>query len=117
MHSDSFNYLKTCSTGQASPEYFPTLFDHIYNDISHSNDYDMKRITHQDILTGFEVFSVIVDCSESVAISKFLHSLLSTQSARTIIQATVNTINYGPRVKSASALRTVPTDNSTYFMA
>ena len=38
------------------------------------------------------MFSAFVYCSESVALSQFLDSLLSTQSPMTIIQATVNTI-------------------------
>ena len=38
------------------------------------------------------LFSVVVYCSEPVALSQFLNSLLSTQSLRTIIKATVNTI-------------------------
>ena len=36
------------------------------------------------------MFSAMIYCSESVALFQFLHSLLSTQSPRTIIQATVN---------------------------
>ena len=38
------------------------------------------------------LFSAIIFCSEPVALSQFLHNLLTTQSPRTIIQATVNTI-------------------------
>ena len=41
------------------------------------------------------MFSTMIYCSESVALHQFLHSLLSTQSPRTIIQATVNTIEAG----------------------
>ena len=41
------------------------------------------------------LFSAIVYCSEPVALAQFLHSLLSTQSPRTIIRATVNTIQSG----------------------
>ena len=48
----------------------------------------------EDIKTGFMIFSALVYCSESVVLSQFLHSLLSTQSPRTIIQATVNTIEF-----------------------
>ena len=52
----------------------------------------MGSVTEEDIESGFMIFSAFVYCSESVALSKFLHSLLSSQSPRTIIQATVNTI-------------------------
>ena len=38
------------------------------------------------------MFSATIVCSEPVALSQFLHNLLTTQSPRTIIQATVNTI-------------------------
>ena len=52
----------------------------------------MKTINQEDVETGFMLFSVIIFCSEPVALSQFLHNLLTTQSPRTIIQATVNTI-------------------------
>ena len=48
------------------------------------------------------LFSAIIYCSEPVALSQFLHSLISTQSPRTIIQATVNTINFGDTKESIS---------------
>ena len=41
------------------------------------------------------IFSIMVFCSESVALSQFYHNLLSTQSPRTVIKATVNTIESG----------------------
>ena len=41
------------------------------------------------------MFSNMIYCSESIPPYQFLHSLLSTQSPRTIIQATVNTIQSG----------------------
>ena len=42
------------------------------------------------------IYSAIVFCPESnMKLYQFLHSLLSTQSPRTIIQATVNTIQSG----------------------
>ena len=52
----------------------------------------MGSVTEEDITTGFMMFSAFVYCSESVPLFQFLHSLLSTQNPRTIIQATVNTI-------------------------
>ena len=50
-------------------------------------------IMDEDVLTGFSMFSAIMYCPEStLKLYQFLHGLLSTQSPRTIIQATVNTI-------------------------
>ena len=79
-----------CSGNQVTDKNFPTLFE----DISEENNTfeTEKNISEQDIVTGFMIFSSLIHCSESIAISQFLHNLLSTQSPRTIIQATVNTI-------------------------
>ena len=52
-------------------------------------------ITREDIKIGFSIFAVFVHCSESIPLSNFLHRLVSSQSPRTIIQATVNTITSG----------------------
>ena len=38
------------------------------------------------------MFTAVIYCTESVAFPQFLNNLISTQSPRTIIQATVNTI-------------------------
>ena len=51
------------------------------------------EITNEDVITGFEIFSAMIYCPEStMKMYRFFHSLLTTQSPRTIIQATVNTI-------------------------
>ena len=52
----------------------------------------VTNIVEEDFMTGFELFLISFHCSESTDIYKFLHNLISTQSPRTIIQTTVNTI-------------------------
>ena len=83
-------YTHMCSGGQVRKQYYPTVFDQIKTQVK-GEETDMV-VTDEDIETGFMLFSAIVYCSESVPLSQFLHSLLSTQSPRTIIQATINTI-------------------------
>ena len=48
------------------------------------------------------MFSAIVYCTEPMALYQFIHGLLSTQSPRTIIQATVNTIQSGDTLDSTT---------------
>ena len=79
-----------CSNGQAISEHHLTLFDKVR--LGLFLDGSEQIITDADIKTGLMMYSAIVYCSEPVALSQFLHGLLSTQSPRTIIQATVNTI-------------------------
>ena len=88
IKAGKIHYNSMCSGGQIRP-----------------NNYDVLQVTIQglnkltdvvpndeDIHTGFMLFYSLVYCSESVQLYQFLHSLLSNQSPRTIIQATVNTI-------------------------
>ena len=84
-------YTSMCSGGQIRSTSYSVLENmnlglHDTTDNVPNND---------DIQTGFELFTTMVYCSEPVAISQFLHSLLSSQSPRTLIQATVNTIESG----------------------
>jgi hypothetical protein len=51
------------------------------------------EITAEDIWTGFAIYSVTILCDEAVHLDQFLESLVLTQTPRTIIQATVNTIH------------------------
>ena len=58
-----------------------------------NNDPIIGNITNEDISAGFMVYSVLVYCqSEVLALHQFLQSLLSTQTTRTIIKVSVNTI-------------------------
>jgi hypothetical protein len=55
-------------------------------------------ITDKDIMIGFKIFSALISCPkdlERVAVYQFLHDLIASESPRTIIQATVNTIQEG----------------------
>ena len=79
-----------CSGSQVKETKYGSLFSGITLGLK---DRRKPQITEEDIETGFMMFSVMVYCSESsMKIYQFLHSLLSTKSPRTIIQATVNTI-------------------------
>ena len=79
-----------CLHGQVKLEYYNTLFEMI--NLGLPFDGTKPTTTDEDVNAGFMIFSAAVYCSESLPLSQFLHSLLSTQSPRTIIQATVNTI-------------------------
>ena len=112
IKSENFKLQSMCSGGKIRFTFYPTLFDNlfgdsnrisnkgkdksnnIFNDIIKLLDSDGPLTNGIDITTGFEIFSALTDCSESVALSKFLHRLLSNKSPRTIIQAIINTIQY-----------------------
>ena len=82
-----------CQGGQVKNESRSWLFNEIMVDSENQTESNTQVTpTDEDIETGFMVFSAVVYCSESVALAQFLHNLLSTKSPRTIIQATVNTI-------------------------
>ena len=87
---NSINYKIMCLRGQMKKIYYSKAFQGM--NLQSFGDASDNETTDEDIKTGFMLFSVIVYCSEPVALSQFLHSILSTQSPRTIIQATVNTI-------------------------
>jgi hypothetical protein len=84
-------YTSMCSGSQIKPDHYSLIA---------SLNIGLKVTTggvanDEDARTGFMMFTTMIYCSESVSLSQFLHSLLSTQSPRTIIQATVNTIQSG----------------------
>ena len=84
------NYTSICSGGQVEQEFQSRIFGNVNLGL---NMHESDIITEEeDLKTGFMIYSALISCSESVALYHFLHSLLSTQSPRTIIQATVNTI-------------------------
>ena len=91
--SEFIQYTSMCSRGQVMIGFYPKVFDEMK--ITVNGKKNITAVTDEDIETGYMLFSAIVYCSESVALSQFLHNLLSTQSPRTIIQATVNTIQSG----------------------
>ena len=79
-----------CFNGQVKSKHYTSLFESVLRSIT--PDIVQVRVNDDDITTGFKLFSAMVYCSEPVALSQFLHNLISFQSPRTIIQATVNTI-------------------------
>ena len=106
INSGFIQYTSMCSGGQVTKGLYPKVFAKI---LKIKTDYSDKskfwqlgvikvkqlsdiEITDEDLTNGFMLFSAIAYCSEPVALSQFLHNLLSNQSPRTIIQATVNTI-------------------------
>ena len=86
--SEKLLYTSMCSGGQIRPKYYNLLEGITFGLNIETGDVAKD----EDILTGFMMFSTMIYCSEPVALSQFLHNLLSTKSPRTIIQATVNTI-------------------------
>ena len=85
------DYVSMCSEGQIKPNN-----NNVISRLTIGVNHTTGGVTNdEDILNGFKLFSTLVYCSESVALSQFLHSLLSSHSPRTIIKATVNTIQSG----------------------
>ena len=86
-----YHQTKICSEGQLTKTFYSTFFDVITLGMENSDKNPV--INDEDVETGFMIFTAIVYCPESVLkLYQFLHSLLSTQSPRTIIRATVHTI-------------------------
>ena len=58
------------------------------------NDSIEEPTNNEDIMIGLEVYSALVYCppEKEMKLFQFLNKLISTQSPRSIIQATVNTI-------------------------
>ena len=80
-----------CSGGQVRSTNYKDCYDRLTNYLGY-DDSNYLDILDEDIKHGFEMFTALIDCSESVKLYQFLHTLISTQSPRTIIQTTVNTI-------------------------
>ena len=88
--SGFLQYNSMCLGGQVRKGFYPLVFDELHLQVN--SDKMLKTITEEDKEAGFMLFSAIIFCSEPVALSQFLHNLISAQSPRTIIQATVNTL-------------------------
>jgi hypothetical protein len=88
-------HYRGCSEGQQ------VIFDGSqYGNIARGlSDRTLEQpVTDEDIRIGFKIFSVLLSCPkdlERTALYQFLHDLLSNESPRTIIQATVNTLQAG----------------------
>jgi hypothetical protein len=84
--------FKSCSEGHLKKSDYSRVFTKFVMGLDDIREDDSRDVvTEQDMETGFMMFSGIVYCTEPMALYQFIHSLLSTQSPRTIIQATVNT--------------------------
>ena len=94
IDNKNFEFARICSLGQVKPYYrkYSGLFEVSLGLEPTTGETMSITITREDIKTGLSIYAVFVYCSESVPLSQFLRSLLSTQSPRTIIKATVNTI-------------------------
>ena len=99
--SETFEYNKMCSGGQVKKSYYKKLFGEIDLGLIVHPSGEKPNISEDDMKTGFMMYSGLIYCSESVALSKFLQGILSSQSPRSIIQATVNTIQSGDIVERA----------------
>ena len=81
----------TCSLGQITENHYQSVFEAI--SLGLKKGLDAPNITNDDITTGYLIYSIILYCPETtMKLYQFFNSLLSTQSPRTIIQATVKTI-------------------------
>ena len=88
---ESKNFVTSMGDGeQVHEEYFNLLLDKLESKqiISKSPN---PFIT-EDIVTGLKLFSIMIYCSESVKLYKFLHEIFTTQSPRTLFKTIINTI-------------------------
>ena len=126
INSGDFNYTNRCYGGQVNIEnrleIFQSIFQTDYKDKDNGNKWKVQLVklykedidsttTNEDIETGYTLFSAVVYCSEQMQLSQFLHNLLLTQSPRTIIKATVNTIE-SEQIKERKTRKML---NSFYF--
>ena len=91
IQNGQLDYASMCSGGQIRPDHYNVVAGLNIG----LNDTFGGVASDEDVVTGFMMFSTMIYCSESVALSQFLTSLISNQSPRTIIQATFNTIQSG----------------------
>ena len=97
LENESFEFAKNCSMSQVKP-YIQGFYGFSAKSLGlepSTVKATAITITREDIKIGFSIFAVFVHCSESIPLSNFLHRLVSSQSPRTIIQATVNTVKTG----------------------
>ena len=91
VHSGILQYAAICTGNQVNQENYSVVFDHI--NLGLINGTPGAIVTDADIKTGLKMFSILIYCPTAVlTLYDFLHTLVSSQSARTIIQTTVNTI-------------------------
>ena len=95
VQSGYIDYVNMCTDGQISKfSARKKLFGKVT--LGLIVDRTDAAITDIDVTTGFMIYSAMVYCPDSnLKLYQFLHSLLSTKSPRTIIKATVSTIESG----------------------
>lgn len=86
----TFEHDDVCSGGQVKPKYF----DFVGVDLGLISNRMYKETTDEDIELGFEAYAAQVFCpsEETQQMFLFVDNLIKTQSPRTLIKATVNTI-------------------------
>jgi hypothetical protein len=85
-------YYRGCSASDQI-DYVEGQYDGIEKELVVSDG--KQAITDDDILVGFQMFWALHNCEREVErekLYKFLHDLVSFESPKTIIQATVNTM-------------------------
>jgi hypothetical protein len=84
-----------CSGGQIQHDIM--LFNKLYKSFVGKNFRAVSEdAIDDDVRNGFTIFATVVVCpEENFKISRFLQKLVSTESPRTILQSTVNTIQSG----------------------
>ena len=81
-----------CSGGQIKYTKNKKVFDLMAQNTIDNTFPIHSNITEEDIRIGFEIYSITALCSDSYKLGQFLYELVSSQSPRDIIQATMNTI-------------------------
>ena len=93
--SKKLNYKSMCSEGLVNVVNQTWLFGQISLGTQNVTPTIKGQVLDDDIVTGLMMLAAMVYCSESVALSQFLTELVSTQSPRTIIKASVNILQSG----------------------
>ena len=90
--SEVINQTRMCSMGQVKQDSYTDVSSRVEKWVIDVNE--VLDINEEDITTGVDIHSGLLYCSEfeSMQMYKFLHNLISTQSPRTILLATVNSI-------------------------
>ena len=104
LKSGAIQSTGMCSGGQVRLTHYKQCYDWLTNYLGY-DDKNYLTIADLDIQNGFKMFTALISCTESVKLYQFLHTLISTQSPRTIIQTTINTIQNGKIIKISNKKR------------
>ena len=90
IKSKLFQFRTMCTGSQLQKVHYRAVFDQLNLGLKREL---LPAISNEDIKTGFMVFSAMVYCLPPMfTIYNFLQRLLTSETPRTIMQATVNTI-------------------------